>query len=145
MSNYRINIENIFAGVKVKKKPIKEFTRYLLAKEGISKAEINIVLVDDEYITRLNQKFLNKDSTTDVLSFSLADESNDQIEGEVYTNINQIMRQAEDYHVTFNEELNRIIIHGVLHLIGFDDLTDEQKKIMTEKEDQYLTILPTKL
>ena len=145
MSNYRINIENIFAGVKVKKKPIKEFTRYLLAKEGISKAEINIVLVDDEYITRLNHKFLNKDSTTDVLSFSLADESNDQIEGEVYTNINQIMRQAEDYHITFNEELNRIIIHGVLHLIGFDDLTDEQKKIMTEKEDQYLTILPTKL
>ena len=145
MSNYRINIENIFVGVKVKKKPIKEFTRYLLAKEGISKAEINIVLVDDEYITRLNQKFLNKDSTTDVLSFSLADESNDQIEGEVYTNIDQIMQQAEDYHVTFNEELNRIIIHGVLHLIGFDDLTDEQKKIMTEKEDQYLTILPTKL
>jgi probable rRNA maturation factor len=140
-----INIENICPGIKVKKTLIKEFTRRVLVNEGIAKAEINIILVNDEYITRLNQKFLNKDTTTDVLSFSLANETNDQIEGEVYTNIEQIMRQAEDYQVTFKEELNRIIIHGLLHLIGFDDLTDEQKKIMTQKEDRYLTILPTKI
>ena len=110
-------------------------------QKGIAKAKINIILVDDEYIIRLNQQFLNKKNTTDVLSFSLVDENDPQLEGEVYANVEQIDRQAGDYHVPFRDELFRIIIHGLLHLIGFDDRTGEEKKIMIEKEDQYLIIL----
>lgn len=141
MSNYRINIENIYPGINVKKKQIKDLAQIVLSKEGISKAEINIILVDDEYIIRLNQEYLNKNRTTDVLSFSLVDEKDAQLEGEVYANIEQIIRQAVDYRVAFNEELSRIIIHGLLHLIGFNDQADEEKQIMTQKEDQYLAIL----
>jgi probable rRNA maturation factor len=141
MSNYRINIESIYLGIKVKKRQIKDLAQIVLTNEGIAKAKINIILVDDEYIIRLNQQFLNKKNTTDVLSFSLVDENDPQLEGEVYANVEQIDRQAGDYHVPFKDELFRMIIHGLLHLIGFDDRTGEEKKIMIEKEDQYLTIL----
>lgn len=143
--NYRISVDNIYADIKVKKRRIKDLAQIVLAKEGISKAEINIILVDDQYVIRLNQEFLNKDTTTDVLSFILTDETDDQLEGEVYANIEQIIRQADDYHVPFETELTRILIHGLLHLAGFRDETNKDKQIMTEKEDQYLAMLNNKL
>jgi probable rRNA maturation factor len=145
MSNYRINIENIYPALKVKKRQIKDIAQTVLSKEGISEAEINIILVDDNYIIRLNHEFLNKEKTTDVISFNLTDNRDRQLVGEIYANVEQIIRQAGDYHVPFNKELSRIIIHGLLHLIGFDDHTDEEKQIMTEKEDHYLAILPDEL
>ena len=145
MSNYTINIENICTGVKVKKERISDLAQTVLSNEGVLAAEISIVIVDDEYIIRLNQEYLNKNTTTDVLSFRLTDDTGDKLEGEVYANIEQITRQASDYHVLLEDEISRIVIHGVLHLLGFDDQTGEQKKIMTEKEDQYLEILNNKL
>lgn len=145
MSNYTINIENICTGVKVKKERISDLAQTVLLNEGVLEAEISIVIVDDEYIIRLNQEYLNKNTTTDVLSFRLTDDTGDKLEGEVYANIEQITRQASDYHVLMEDEISRIVIHGVLHLLGFDDQTGEQKKIMTEKEDQYLEILNNKL
>ncbi len=145
MSNYTINIENICTGVKVKKERISDLAQTVLSNEGVLAAEISIVIVDDEYIIRLNQEYLNKNTTTDVLSFRLTDDTGDKLEGEVYANIEQITRQASDYHVLMEDEISRIVIHGVLHLLGFDDQTGEQNKIMTEKEDQYLEILNNKL
>ncbi len=145
MSNYTINIENICTGVKVKKERISDLAQTVLSNEGVLEAEISIVIVDDEYIIRLNQEYLNKNTTTDVLSFRLTDDTGDKLEGEVYANIEQITRQASDYHVLMEDEISRIVIHGVLHLLGFDDQTGEQNKIMTEKEDQYLEILNNKL
>ena len=145
MSNYTINIENICTGVKVKKERISDLAQTVLSNEGVLEAEISIVIVDDEYIIRLNQEYLNKNTTTDVLSFRLTDDTGDKLEGEVYANIEQITRQVSDYHVLMEDEISRIVIHGVLHLLGFDDQTGEQKKIMTEKEDQYLEILNNKL
>ena len=141
MSNYKINIESIYPGIKVRKKQIKDLVQILLTNEGIVKAKINIILVGDRYIIKLNQQFLNKQTTTDVLSFCLSDENDAQLEGEVYANIEQIIRQADEYHLAFNEELSRIVIHGLLHLIGFNDQTDEDKQVMTQKENQYLAIL----
>lgn len=145
MSNYRINIENIYPVLKVKKRQIKDIAQTVLSKEGISEAEINIILVDDKYIIQLNHEFLNKEKTTDVISFNLMDNKDGQLEGEIYANVEQIIRQAGVYHVPFREELSRIVIHGLLHLIGFDDQTGEGKKIMTEQEDQYLEILKNEL
>lgn len=145
MSNYRINIENIYPDLKANKKKIKHIAQTVLFKEGISTAEINIILVDDKYIIRLNHEFLNKEQTTDVISFNLTDNNDRQLAGEVYANVEQIIRQADDFHVPFNEELSRIVIHGLLHLIGFDDQTGEDKKNMIEKEEHYLEILKSEL
>ena len=140
-----INVENICPIFKLKTRQIKALGERLLFEEGVLKAEINIVFVDDNYIIKLNQEYLSKDTTTDVLSFILTDESDEQLEGEVYANIEQIIRQAEDYHVSSDVELCRVVIHGLLHLIGFNDQSDDDKKVMTEKEDYYLINLPTKI
>jgi len=141
MSNYRINIETISPAFKVTKRPVKNVAQAVLANEGIATAEINIILVDDKFMIRLNREFLNTETTTDVLSFNLTDSFDGHLEGEVYANVEQINRQAVDYHVPVRTELFRIIIHGLLHLIGFDDRSVEERKIMIEKEDQYLAIL----
>jgi len=121
MSSYKISIENIGTDVTVEKKRIKDLAKTVLNEEGVSQAETNIILVDDKYITRLNQEFL--------------------LEGEIYANIEQIKRQADYYQVTFIEELYRVLIHGLLHLVGFNDHTVEEKKIMKEKENHYLNVM----
>jgi len=140
-----ISVENICPNIKIKTKQIKELAERLFIEEGVLKAEINIVFVDDKYIIKLNQEYLDKDTTTDVLSFILTDETDEQLEGEVYANIEQIIRQAEDYQVSLEAELCRVVIHGLLHLIGFNDQTDDDKQVMTEKEDYYLANFPTKI
>jgi len=144
MSNYRINIENVATNVKIIKNQIKDITRTVLSGECVLQAEINIIFVDDEYITQLNHEYLKKNTTTDVLSFRLTDVIGEELEGEVYANIEQITRQATDFRVPLEEEIYRIVIHGLLHLLGFDDQTSKQRKIMTEKEDQYIAISKNK-
>lgn len=96
---------------------------------------VNIVLVDDAYIQNLNRNYLDKDNPTDVIAFPMEE---DEIFGEVYVSVDTARIQAETYHVTFQEEVARLVIHGVLHLLGYDDLTDEAKAIMSAKENEYL-------
>lgn len=138
MSNYKINIENLYPDVPFKTSTIKYVANIVLAEEGVFRAEITFILVDDEYIKQLNQKFLKKDKTTDVISFNLEDMADAQKEGEVYANVQQIMRQSNDFAVSFKEEFYRVLIHGLLHVIGYTDQTSEDRQTMTEKEDYYL-------
>ena len=145
MPNYKINIENIVTGVNIRKNQIKDITQIVLSNEGALEAQINIIIVDDKYIIRLNKEYLNKNTTTDVLSFNLSDDGEEELEGEVYANIDQIKRQASDSQVPLKEEIYRIVIHGLLHLLGYDDQTGKQQQIMIQKEDQYLEILNKKL
>lgn len=140
MSTYRINIETLFPSERLKKQSLKELMKAVLTAEQAPSAAITLVLVDDDYITKLNKEFLKKETTTDVLSFNFGDKAlSDFLEGEVYANLDQIKRQAKDYHVTFEEELYRIIVHGLLHLLGYDDHDGEAQQIMTAKEDAYLS------
>jgi len=140
MSSYKINIENANPEIITKKKNLNKLAEIVLTEEGVLQAEINIILVDDSFITKLNQEYLNTNNTTDVISFNLDDDGDKLLEGEVYANTDQIRRQAEEYEVTFQNELYRIVIHGVLHLIGFKDQTPLEKNMMSEKENHYLTI-----
>ena len=140
MSNYKINIKDVKTKITKKKLKLKSLAKAVLTEEGVAQAEINIIFVDDSYIIKLNQEFLNKNETTDVISFNLEESDSDFLEGEVYANADQIKRQAEEYEVTFQNELHRIVIHGVLHLIGYNDHTPLEKKNMTEKENHYLTL-----
>ncbi|MCI0493952.1 rRNA maturation RNase YbeY [candidate division KSB1 bacterium] len=142
MSSYKIKIESILDSQKFKKRPLKQAAELVLSAEQVAGAEITIILVDDEYIKKLNKDFLSQNDTTDVISFHLDDiQSKDFLEGEVYANLDQIERQALDYSVSFSNELVRIVIHGILHLIGYDDQTLSDKETMTMKEDHYLSIL----
>jgi rRNA maturation RNase YbeY len=142
MSSYKIKIETILDSQKLKKRLLKQAAELILSAEHVAGAEITIILVDDAYIKKLNKDFLSQNDTTDVISFHLDEiQSKDFLEGEVYANLDQIERQALDYSVSFSNELVRIVIHGILHLVGYDDQTLSDKETMTMKEDHYLSIL----
>ncbi len=140
MSKYKINIETICATQKIPRLKLRRIAQHVLADENIERAAINMVLVDDAYMIQLNRQYLQHDEPTDVLSFNLSDDALGQLEGEIYADVDQIARQAQDYGVSFDEELARIIIHGILHLIGYDDRSDPERQNMTKKEDDYLMI-----
>ena len=114
----------------------KRLVEYVLNKEERN-AEIRVVYVQDEEIQALNKKYLQHDYVTDVISFPL-DEENGVVEGEVYVCIDQAKRQAEAHSVPVRREVSRLVIHGVLHIIGYDDATPDERSFMQQKEDEYL-------
>ncbi len=114
----------------------KRLVEYVLNKEERN-AEIRVVYVQDEEIQALNKKYLQHDYVTDVISFPL-DEENGVVEGEVYVCIDQAKRQAEEHSVPVRREVSRLVIHGVLHIIGYDDATPDERSFMQQKEDEYL-------
>ncbi len=109
----------------------------------------DFILVDDEHILDLNRQYLDHDYITDVIAFDLRDEGEEEsIEfplseqegfedsaGEVYVCLDQAARQAEEYHTTVAEEVGRLLLHGLLHLMGWDDGTDEERSQMRTRED----------
>ncbi len=98
---------------------------------------LSIVFVNDSEIQNLNLGFLGKERPTDVIAFPLDDEA-DEIWGEIYISVDRAREQAKTYNVTIHEELARLVIHGILHLLGFKDHTCSERKKMTDKENQYL-------
>ena len=125
---------------KVKKKVtedwIKQIICTILETEHISyQGDITVVLVSDEYITRLNKKFLNRDRPTDVLAFPL---NEDDLWGEVYISLDRAQEQSRYYQVNFRQELARLVIHGILHLLGYDDQNEKARVSMQSKEEFYL-------
>lgn len=128
------------SGQRVAVRALKSLAALVLAGENIDRADIQINLVDDAYMIQLNRTYLKKESTTDVLSFNLSEDTPAAgLEGEVYIGLEQVKRQADDYQVTFENELQRMVVHGILHLIGYDDASIADKQIMTAREDEYLT------
>ncbi len=87
---------------------------------------------------KLNGTYLRRWTATDVLTFPLHEKGAKTITGEIYVNLDQARRQARIYGVTIKAECARLVIHGALHLIGYDDATPRQKKRMTALEDRYL-------
>ena len=100
-----------------------------------AQGEINIILTGDALVRQLNGDFRNKDKTTDVLSFPSEDED---MAHEIYVSIPQVERQAPRFEATFDQEISRVIIHGLLHILGYDHIKAGERKIMRAKEEDYL-------
>ena len=111
--------------------------RKVLRGEKISRAAVSVIFVRDKAMRTLNGTFLGHWHVTDVLSFPLS-ENRLLLEGEVYVNLDQAERQAHVYHVTAPKERARLIIHGILHLTGYDDATAGKRNRMRQREDYYL-------
>lgn len=100
---------------------------------------MTVVLVDDPYIRRLNHKYRHLDRATDVLSFNLDDGAGPDREalGDVYVSVDRARDQAGRYHVSLDDELHRLVVHGCLHLLGYDHHNASERKAMREKERVY--------
>jgi len=101
--------------------------------------EITIFFCNDEYILEMNQKYLNHDYCTDILTFDYS--TNNIISGDLLISTETVQYNAIKYKTQPPTELSRVMVHGVLHLLGFDDKTTNQQKIMRDREDWYLNIL----
>ena len=116
--------------------------RAALRGEGVRNASIGIVCLNNRQCRQLNRKHLGHDYATDVLSFPL--ENTPVLEGEVYINLDRAREQARDYGVSPLHELARLVIHGTLHLAGFDDRTPARAARMHAREDQVLARIFTR-
>ena len=108
----------------------------VLRKEKKVAKFINLIFVNDITIKKLNRKYLNHNSITDVICFPL--DSEEVVDGEIYICTDQAKRQAIYYNTRYIDEVKRLIIHGVLHLIGYSDKSNTQKSLMRKLEDLYL-------
>ena len=111
----------------------------VLRGEGRDRGAVTVVLVDDLYIRKLNHKYRHLDRATDVLSFGMDDDPGSEGEtlGDVYVSVDRARDQAARHHVSLDDELHRLVVHGCLHLLGYDHHTASQRKVMREKEQVY--------
>ena len=110
-----------------------------ISSESHKLESINYVFCDDDYLHKLNVEFLNHDTLTDIISFDYS--VGKLIQGDIFISVERVVDNAKDFGVSFEEELHRVIIHGVLHYCGYKDKTDAEAKVMREKENHYLTQL----
>ena len=101
---------------------------------------INYIFCSDKYLLKINQKYLNHDDYTDIITFNNSDNLN-EIEGDIFISVERVKDNAHKAQQNFNDELHRVIIHGLLHLIGFNDSNKEERKIIRKKEDNCLFLL----
>lgn len=110
-----------------------------ITQEGKIPGEINFILCSDEYLLKVNQDYLNHNTYTDIITFDTSDEE-DSIDGDIFISVDRVKENALKFHKTEDEEIHRVIIHGVLHLIGYGDKTKDLKAQMRSLEDTYLAI-----
>ena len=121
------------------KKMIRDWLTAITKAENKSLEEVNYIFTSDEYLLRINSSYLNHHYYTDVISFSHA-ETPSIIEGDIFISIERIKENAPKFEKTFRDELLRVMVHGLLHFIGYNDKSEEDKKTMTNKEDYYLNL-----
>lgn len=110
--------------------------------QGVSFAFVEVVFVDEHEIVRINKEFLERDYVTDIISFRYdEDASNKEIEGTLYCCAPRISEQASEFNQPVEREFLRVLIHGLLHLCGYEDDTPDKKKEMTRLEDHFLSLI----
>lgn len=115
---------------------ISKWISSVITSEGCIEGEITYIFCDDEYLHKLNLQFLNHDTLTDIISFD--NSLGKEIHGEIYISTQRVEENAKEYNVTFDDELHRVIIHGILHYCGYKDKSKADQEIMRTKENDAL-------
>jgi rRNA maturation RNase YbeY len=121
------------------KRALKKWIKLSIEKEDKTPGQINYIFTSDNYLLSINQKYLSHNYFTDIVTFNYCTEK--VISGDIYISLETVKNNSGLFNVTYKDELYRVLIHGILHLVGYDDSTIEEKSIMREKEDHYLAIL----
>lgn len=122
---------------------IDKWIKAVITSENCKLEEVNYIFCDDAYLHKLNVEFLNHDTLTDIISFDYS--VGKTIQGDIFISVERVEHNAELFDTTFENELHRVIIHGILHYCGYKDKTDNEKKVMRSKEDTYLQMLKNML
>jgi len=139
-----LSIEQVHPSRQLDDARLRQLIRHVLAAEAATLVHLSVVLAGHDTVRRLNREYLDHDYNTDVLSFSLRagpdspDAEDDGVEGEVYVDLDTAAERHEEFDTSFEREAYRYVVHGVLHLVGYDDATESGQATMRRKEDQYL-------
>jgi len=130
--------QDVKSGLKDKRK-LSAFLDGVVAqyRPGTTRVSLTYIFCSDAHLLEMNQQFLNHDTLTDIITFDLT-EKTEQLTGEIYISTERIADNAAKYKVPVTEELHRVIFHGALHLCGFKDKKEADKKVMRQKEDECL-------
>jgi len=118
---------------------LNDWINTIVSSHGYTIGEINYIFCDDTYLHKLNLDFLQHDTLTDIISFDST--LGKLIGGDIFISVERVAENAKDYKVSFTDELHRVMIHGVLHYMGFKDKSIVDKKRMRKEEDNALLLL----
>jgi len=119
---------------------VKRWLLLLIEMEGGTAEELTFVFVSDEYLLSLNQEHLDHDYYTDILTFPYSQGLDRPLRAEIYISIDRVKDNAKDFAVPWRDELARVMAHGVLHLLGYDDHGEESERLMRVKEEEALEL-----
>jgi rRNA maturation RNase YbeY len=117
-------------------KAISRWISKTIESENRKEGEINYIFCSDNYLHKINVEFLNHDTLTDIISFDYS--VGKELHGDIYISIDRVKENALEFNTQFEDELSRVIIHGVLHYCGYKDKSEDDAKLMRSKEDHYI-------
>jgi len=120
---------------------LEKWILHIIRNHNLFLGSLTILFCSDKYILEANRKFLNHDYYTDIITFDYCENRN--VSGDLLISLDTVLSNSKQYEVDFLDELHRVIIHGILHLVGFDDKTAEARAIIREEENKSLFILQT--
>ncbi|MEA5457754.1 rRNA maturation RNase YbeY [Arcicella sp. LKC2W] len=127
--NFKFQGKNLF----------KAWLKKIADKEGFKVKNLNYIFCSDEYLHKINVEYLEHDTYTDIITFDNS-EDDDVIEGDIFVSIERVKENSQTLNTVFEDELKRVIVHGLLHLCGYDDHTPEDKAEMRRLESEYISI-----
>ena len=135
-----MSIQIVFEDIKplkINKNSVKGNIKSLISNELKKSGNICVILCSDSYLLEINKQFLNHDYYTDIITFNYCE--GNTVSGDLFISIDRVKENADDFASVFMKELYRVIFHGILHLIGYNDKTKEEQVEMRQKEDFYLS------
>ncbi|WP_178991350.1 rRNA maturation RNase YbeY [Winogradskyella schleiferi] len=115
---------------------ISDWITETILEENCKVGDIDYIFCSDNYLHQLNVDFLNHDTLTDIISFDYS--VGKELHGEIYISVDRVKENASDFEVSFENEMTRVMIHGILHYCGYKDKSEDEAKLMRSKEDYYL-------
>ena len=125
--------------LRISHKTVEQLCISVLTNEGHDSGEVTFIFTDDESLRGLKKQFFDMDVYTDVITFNLEDEG-DPLEGEIYISWDRVKENAQTLKIDLDEELQRMVVHSSLHLVGYEDKTSDTKAEMTQLEEKYLSL-----
>jgi rRNA maturation RNase YbeY len=114
----------------------------VISSELKNEGEINYIFCDDDYLLEINQQYLDHDTLTDIISFDYS--VGNELHGDIFISVERVRDNATDFNVSFEDELKRVMVHGVLHYSGYKDKSESDERLMREKEEEKMKMFHVK-
>jgi len=121
---------------------ISDWLSQVILSESKNEGDINYIFCDDEYLHKINVEYLDHDTLTDIISFDYS--VGNELHGDIFVSVERVVDNAKDFEVSFDEELKRVLAHGILHFAGYKDKSEEDELKMRQKEEEKIAMFHVK-